>query len=61
MADQDRFVPDELGGAPESGGVEAEAIAEECEDREALTARQTADCAGADLASAYENEEDGGS
>ncbi len=30
-------------------------------DREALSPRETADCAGADLAELYENEEDGGS
>ncbi len=33
-----------------------------CEtERDSLSPRQTADCAGADLAELYENEEDGGS
>ncbi len=30
-------------------------------ERESMTPRQTADCAGADLARLYDNEEDGGS
>ncbi|GEM_PF-2014011 len=30
-------------------------------DRESLSPRESADCAGADLAELYENEEDGGS
>ncbi len=41
---------------------ELDAASEACEhEREEMTPRQTADCAGADIAQAYENEEDGGS
>jgi hypothetical protein len=37
-------------------------LAESCAtERESMTPRQTADCAGADLATLYDNEEDGGS
>ena len=60
MDDQDRFKPDALGGAPETAGTDE--IRERCEeDRESLTSKETADCAGTDLADSYENEEDGGS
>ncbi|MDA3937060.1 MAG: hypothetical protein PF636_09475 [Actinomycetota bacterium] len=51
-----------LGGAPDmpDAGDEEERL--RCRtDRQALTPRQTADCAGNDLAELYENEEDGGS
>ena len=39
-----------------------ESLIEKCDtDRDALAAHETADCAGADLADEYGNEEDGGS
>lgn len=50
--------------APASGrdGEDALEPRERCRtERDALTPRETADCAGADLVDAYENEEDGGS
>ncbi len=53
-----------LGGAPDTPlPVDApEDLREKCaNDRDALSPRQTADCAGTDLAELYENEEDGGS
>ena len=53
-----------LGGAPDSGGVdeEREEFLRKCElERESLSPKETSDCAGAELADAYENEEDGGS
>ncbi|MBA4370453.1 MAG: hypothetical protein C0418_02605 [Coriobacteriaceae bacterium] len=51
-----------LDGRPRSGGVEADEVSELCDgDRDELTAKQTAECAGAELAELYENEEDGGS
>ena len=49
-----------LGGAPVT--PEDDELREKCRtDRSTLTPRQTADCAGSDLAESYENEEDGGS
>ncbi|MDH4139543.1 MAG: hypothetical protein OEV43_03125 [Coriobacteriia bacterium] len=53
-----------LGGAPDTPTPEdsAEDQRDRCaHDRPRLTPRQTADCAGTDLAEIYENEEDGGS
>lgn len=53
-----------LGGAPDMppSGEDDEGFRERCDsDLESLSPRQTADCAGADLAELYENEEDGGS
>lgn len=53
-----------LGGkAPVSEeSVEADERRERCAtDRESLTPKETADCAGSELADRYENEEDGGS
>lgn len=53
-----------LGGAPDTPlpGESDEAFRRRCEtDRDSLSPRETADCAGADLAELYENEEDGGS
>jgi hypothetical protein len=43
-------------------GPGAEPTTEECaSDRDGLTARETADCAGGDLVKEFDNEEDGGS
>jgi hypothetical protein len=53
-----------LGDAPDTPlpGEDEEAFRERCDtDIESLSPRETADCAGADLAELYENEEDGGS
>lgn len=53
-----------LGGAPESGGVsdDKDELHRRCDaERETLTPKETADCAGAEIADLYENEEDGGS
>ncbi len=48
---------------PPSGGSESdEGTGVPCrEERDALTPKETADCAGAELAELYDNEEDGGS
>lgn len=41
---------------------DGEELRERCKtDRKSLSPRETADCAGKDLAELYENEEDGGS
>ena len=49
-----------LGGAPQT--PEDKDLHERCDsDREALTPKETAQCAGQELADLYENEEDGGS
>jgi hypothetical protein len=41
---------------------EEEELAERCaDDRESLTPKETASCAGIDIVRQYENEEDGGS
>jgi hypothetical protein len=61
MSDQDRSRSDSLGGAPETGGTDDESRRRCEQERDALTAKETADCAGTDLADSYENEEDGGS
>lgn len=53
-----------LGDAPDTPlpGEDEESFRERCDsDIESLTPRETSDCAGADLAELYENEEDGGS
>jgi hypothetical protein len=53
-----------LGDAPASGGVDedrAEFLRKCDTERDTLTPRETSDCAGAELAEEYENEEDGGS
>jgi len=62
------LIPDEhrtsLGGAPDtpSPAEDEESFRERCDsDLESLSPKETADCAGADLAELYENEEDGGS
>ncbi len=50
-----------LGGAPDTPVLD-EGLHERCEtDRGGLTPKETADCAGLELAEHYENEEDGGS
>lgn len=41
--------------------TDVDSAVELCEDREQLAPHETADCAGADLAEQYDNEEDGGS
>lgn len=51
-------------GTPPSGGPEDERedLRRRCDDeRETMTPRETADCAGTGLAEEYEREEDGGS
>ena len=53
-----------LGDAPmtQSPVGEGDALRERCRnERDSLTPRETADCAGSDLAELYEHEEDGGS
>ena len=53
-----------LGKAPASGGVDddIDTLRERCKtERDTMAPRETADCAGTDLAEEYENEEDGGS
>lgn len=53
-----------LGDAPlsQSPAGDRDELREKCQnDRDSLSPRQTADCAGSDLAELYENEEDGGS
>lgn len=53
-----------LGKAPVSGGVgeDIDALRKRCAtERDTMAPRETADCAGTDLAEQYENEEDGGS
>lgn len=53
-----------LGGAPDSaaGGEDAEDFLRRCEsERDTMSPKETSDCAGAEIADAYENEEDGGS
>lgn len=53
-----------LGNAPDSASPvdDPEAFRDTCQtDRDALSPRETADCAGSGLAELYENEEDGGS
>ncbi len=62
--DKDKREPESLGGAPDTSapGGDMDEVRERCaNDRESLTPRETADCAGTDLAELYENEEDGGS
>ena len=49
-----------LGGAPVTPTDDD--LLEKCgTDRESLTPKETADCAGMELSELYENEEDGGS
>lgn len=53
-----------LGKAPASGGADEDidALRERCAtERDTMAPRETAQCAGTDLAEEYENEEDGGS
>lgn len=53
-----------FGSAPESvhPSEDEDTFRERClKDRESLSPRESADCAGSDLAELYENEEDGGS
>ena len=53
-----------LGDAPESAaaGEEHDELLRRCEtERDTLSPKETSDCAGAEIADAYENEEDGGS
>jgi hypothetical protein len=43
-------------------GEDSDVLEERCrDDREALSPKETADCAGMELVKEYENEEDGGS
>ncbi len=53
-----------MGDAPVSAGLEANSDEERrrcASERDALTPKESADCAGIELAEEYENEEDGGS
>jgi hypothetical protein len=50
-----------LGDAPETPAAETDLLARCDSDRRSMSPRETADCAGVDLAERYENEEDGGS
>jgi hypothetical protein len=61
MSDPKLSQSEALGGAPETPGPDDESR-QRCEqERDALTAKETADCAGTELADSYEGEEDGGS
>lgn len=56
--------PSSFGNAPESAGVgeDHDEFMNRCEtDRDSLSPRETSDCAGMEIAEAFENEEDGGS
>lgn len=47
---------------PESSAAEDQELRERCDtERETMTPRETADCAGAGLSELYDTEEDGGS
>lgn len=62
--DSEKREPESLGGAPDTPSPQGEMddLRARCaHDRDAMTPRETADCAGTDLAEQYENEEDGGS
>lgn len=62
MYDEERKRPEReaLGGAPDT--PEDSELRERCRsDRESLTPKESADCAGQELSELYENEEDGGS
>ncbi len=71
MNDDDRIddgsQPDERGALGDKPLTQPPAgdmadLREKCQsDRDSLSPRETADCAGSDLAELYENEEDGGS
>jgi hypothetical protein len=50
-----------LGSAPETPAAATDILARCESDRQSMSPRETADCAGVDLAERYENEEDGGS
>jgi hypothetical protein len=53
-----------FGDAPVSGGSgeDLDALRDKCRnERDTMEPHETADCAGTDLAEAYENEDDGGS
>lgn len=62
--DDKRGEPASFGEAPASGGADddREEFLRKCDtERDTLTPKETSDCAGAELADEYENEEDGGS
>jgi hypothetical protein len=64
--DDDEAIDREAADAAESAGSvdeeDAVSVSDRCDsDRESMTPRETADCAGSDLAKEYDNEEDGGS
>jgi uncharacterized protein (DUF2249 family) len=61
MGDQDEARTGATHGAPGTEGTDDETRRLCEQERESLTAKETADCAGTDLADSYENEEDGGS
>lgn len=70
MSGREQDVPERLGPddtpeeKPPSGGPDEERaeLREKCRDeRETMTPRETADCAGTALAEEFEREEDGGS
>ena len=62
--DDKRTEPSSLDDAPASEGVEGDTaeFLRRCDtERDTMTPKETSDCAGVELAEAYENEEDGGS
>ena len=66
MSGDDAVLPSAVPGPqgpdwPSSGGDEGEEPGRCREDRTTLTPKESADCAGAEMAELYENEEDGGS
>ena len=64
MDEEHNALDDVMGGAPESAvpGDEHDDLLLRCEtERDTMSPKETSDCAGAELADAYENEEDGGS
>jgi hypothetical protein len=64
MGDEERKDASMFGDAPSTGAPDEDVQAEleRCRlESETLTGKETADCAGLQVAEAYENEEDGGS
>ena len=65
MVDESKRAPGaDLDGAPESAvsSDDRDEFLHRCEtERDTMTPKETSDCAGAELADSYENEEDGGS
>jgi hypothetical protein len=64
MDDERNTAGSSTGENPEStpSGPEREELLRRCEtERDTMSPKETSDCAGSELADAYENEEDGGS